>query len=137
MQKPCQTINMRGEVMNLYRKVCLAVLVGTTLSLMFGMSAFAADGPADLPVLDQATSAPAPPQAATADDDKWHFVIAPYLWFPGISGDVGAFGHNASVHASATDILGYFNIGLMGADEARRNRLLVPVDFMWVRVGDN
>ena len=76
-------------------------------------------------------------KAATADDDKWHFVIAPYLWFPGISGTVGAFGHDASVHASATDVLGYFNFGIMGAVEARRNRLIVPIDYMFVRVGDN
>ncbi len=87
-------------------------------------------------VADQTTSAPAPPKATASDDDKWHFVIAPYLWFPGISGTVGT-SLDASVHASATDVVGYFNIGVMGAVEARRNRLIVPVDFVWVRLGDN
>jgi len=122
--------------MNSYRKACFAVLAGMTVGLLFCMSAVA-QGPTDLTVQDQTTASPAPQQASTTDDDKWHFIIAPYLWFPGISGDVGAFGHTASVHASATDVLGYFNIGIMGAVEARRNRLIVPVDFMWIKVGDN
>ena len=124
--------------MNSYQKACFAVFAGITLSLMFCTSVVA-QGPADLAVQDQTTTPPPPPPppASTSDDDKWHFTIAPYLWFPGISGTVGAFGHNASVHASSTDVLGYFNIGIMGAVEARRNRLLVPVDFMWVRLGDN
>ena len=124
--------------MNSYRKACFAVLAGITLSLLFCMSAVA-QGPTDLTVQEQTTTAPAPPppQAATTDDDKWHFVIAPYLWFPGISGDVGALGHNASVHVSATDILGYFNFGILGAVEARRNRLIVPVDYIYMRLGDN
>jgi len=117
-----------------------SVLIVTLLSVLFCIPAGAEEA-ADLSAQNQATTAPAPdpaPQSApTSDDDKWHFVIAPYLWFPGISGNVGALGHDASVHASPTDVLGYFNFGIMGAVEARRNRLIVPVDFMWVRLGDN
>ncbi len=122
--------------MNSLGKACFTVFTGIALSLVLCRSTVA-QGPTELTVQDQSTSSPAPQKAATTDEDKWHFVIAPYLWFPGISGTVGAFGHDASVHASATDVLGYFNIGLMGAVEARRNRLIVPVDFMWVRLGDN
>jgi hypothetical protein len=123
--------------MNSYQKACFAVFAGIALVLLLGTSAIA-EGPSDPTVQDQTTTPSAPPPAAsTSDDDKWHFTVAPYLWFPGMSGTVGAFGHNASVHVSATDVLGYFNFGIMGAVEARRNRLIVPVDFMWVRLGDN
>ena len=30
-----------------------------------------------------------------------------------------------------------FNIGLMGAAEARKNRFLVPIDFFWIKVSDD
>jgi hypothetical protein len=67
--------------------------------------------------------------------DKWHVTAVPYLWFPGMHGTVGIMGHDASVHASATDILSNFRFGLAGITEFRRNRFLVPIDFMWVRLG--
>jgi hypothetical protein len=127
---------MQGEAMNWYRKVFFSVLAGVTLSLLLCTSAIA-EGPADLTVQDQTMGAPAPPKATTADDDNWHFMIAPYLWFPGMSGTVGALGHDASVHVSASDVLSNFNFGIMGAVEARRNRLIVPVDYMYVRLNDN
>ena len=80
--------------------------------------------------------------AAKADtpdpvDQGWHVDVAPYLWFAGIDGTVGAAGYQSSVHVSASDVLSYFNFGLMGAVEARYNRILIPVDFMWVRLKDN
>jgi hypothetical protein len=67
----------------------------------------------------------------------WHVDVAPYLWFPGINGTVGALDHDASVHVSARKVLSYFNFGLMGAVEARYNRIIIPVDFMWVRLKDS
>jgi len=73
----------------------------------------------------------------SASPDKWSFVVAPYLWFPGLHGTVGAFGHNASVHASGTEVLSNFNFGLMGSVEAQKERFVFPVDFMWVRLSDN
>src|SRR5271157_6236676 len=132
--------------MDLYRKVFFAVSAGVTLSLLLSMSAVA-QGPTELSTATPTTTAEAPasPDAPTpqkagpaaSDDDRWHFVIAPYLWFPGLSGSVGARGHDASVHKSATDILGRFDFGIMGAVEARKNRWVFPVDYMWVRLGDN
>jgi hypothetical protein len=44
---------------------------------------------------------------------------------------------DASVHASASDVFSYVNIGAMGAVEARYKRIIIPVDFMWVRFSDN
>lgn len=73
----------------------------------------------------------------TAQDDAWHLSVAPYLWFPGIHGTVGANGRTASIHASVGDLLSNFRFGLMGAVEARRKRLLLPLDMVWVRIGDD
>jgi len=87
-------------------------------------------------------SSPAPPQAGgtvdgTAQDNQWHFSFSPYLWFPGVHGTVGAFGRDVGFKASPTDLLSNFRFGLMGAVEARRNRLLVPIDVMWIRLEDD
>jgi hypothetical protein len=70
-------------------------------------------------------------------DEGWHFGIAPYLWFAGVHGTVGALGHEASVHASFLDIFTYFNIGLMFALEPRYNRIVMPFDFMWMKLSDD
>ena len=63
--------------------------------------------------------------------------MSPYLWFPGVHGTVGAGSHDASVHASPGDVLSHFRFGLMGAVEGRYKRLVLPLDIMWVRLGDD
>src|SRR5271166_797897 len=137
-QTPNPKHQTQGDVMNPCRKALLAVLAVMTFGLLFCMPAIAGEPTTDLTVEDQAPTAPAPQKAdPDANDDRWHFVIAPYLWFPGVSGTVGARGHNVSVHKSATDILGRFDFGLMGSVEARKNRWLFPIDAMWIRLGDN
>jgi hypothetical protein len=125
--------------MNPCRKALFAVLVVAMFGLLFCMPAIAGEPApaADLTADGQSTTAPAPQTADPGDDDRWHWEITPYLWFPGLSGTVGTRGHNASVHVSATDLLGYFNFGLMGTVEARKNRWLVPLDVLWIRLGDN
>jgi hypothetical protein len=54
-----------------------------------------------------------------------------------VHGTVGARGRTASVHASASDLLSHFRFGLMGAMEARYKRVVLPLDMMWVRLGDD
>ena len=51
-------------------------------------------------------------------------------------GTSGLRGFNTSVRASAWDLLKHFDIGLMGTTELRRNRIVLPVDLMWVRLSD-
>jgi hypothetical protein len=85
---------------------------------------------------------PTPPQsggpiARTSQDDEWHISVSPYLWFPGVHGTVGTLGHDASFKASPTDLLSNLRFGLMGAVEARRNRLLIPIDMIWIRLEDD
>lgn len=67
----------------------------------------------------------------------WHFELSPYLWFAGTHGTVGALGRNASVHASAWDILQHFNFGLMGGAELRHDRFLLYGDMLWIRLSDS
>jgi hypothetical protein len=104
------------------------------------------DAPSTLAITDEPSGAPAPspapPQSGaavdgTASDNQWHFSVSPYLWFPGVHGTVGAFGRDVGFKASPTDLLSNFRFGLMGAVEARRNRLLVPIDVMWIRLEDD
>lgn len=82
----------------------------------------------------QTQSAPAQTQPQNTTDGDWHFSVSPYLWFAGLSGTVGAFGHETSVHASIGDILSNFEMGLMTAAEVRKNHWVVPLDFMWIKL---
>jgi hypothetical protein len=71
------------------------------------------------------------------DESNWHLAVAPYLWFPGVHGTIGALDRDANVHASSGDLLSHFRFGLMGVVEPRYKRLVLPVDFVWVRLADN
>jgi len=85
----------------------------------------------------QASSPASDTDPSTAMDDQWHIAFDPYLWFPGVHGKTGAFGRNASVHASAGDLLSHFDIGLMGTVEARKNRFVMPIDTVWTVISDD
>jgi hypothetical protein len=98
--------------------------------------AMAQNQPEEAAAQAQPIGSPAPQKTSTSGD-HWHIAVSPYLWFAGVHGTVGALGHEASVHASAADVLSYFNIGLMGAAEARYKRLTIPVDFMWIKLSDD
>ena len=109
---------------------------------LFGTDSASLTTGSDSITTNQATAgdsaAPAPGQAGkTAQDDAWHLSLAPYLWFPGIHGTMGVNGRTVGIHASAGDLLSNFRFGLMGAAEARRKRLLLPLDMVWVRIGDD
>jgi len=90
------------------------------------------------PVPSEASEAtlPDPPKPnSSGDDSDWHIDLSPYLWFPGVHGTIGALGRDISVHATPGDLLSNFRFGLMGAVEARKKRILLPLDLMWVRLG--
>jgi len=85
-----------------------------------------------------ALGAPAAPADTSAPvDNQWHFAFAPYLWFAGMHGYVGAFGLNAGVRASPGDLLSHADVGLMGTVEARKGPWVLPVDFMWLALSDD
>ncbi len=83
---------------------------------------------------DVSTNVPQAKEANTGDG--WHFEIMPYMWFASVHGTAGALGHEASVHASFSDIFNYLNLGAMGTFEARYNRVIMPVDFLWMKLSD-
>jgi len=78
-----------------------------------------------------------PPQVENAPDDQWHISLSPYLWFAGTHGTLGAFNRDVGYRASAIDLLSHFRFGLMAATEARHDRVLFPLDMMWIRLRDD
>ena len=69
-----------------------------------------------------------------ADDGRMHVTFTGYLWAPGIHGTLGSHGYDAGVRASPSQLLSHFHLGLMGATEIRKKRLLGTIDFMWVNL---
>ncbi len=63
--------------------------------------------------------------------DTWQFRSLSYLWFPGMSGTVGARGYDTSASVSPSDILKNLNIGIMGSFEPSYNRWAFPFDYVW------
>jgi hypothetical protein len=86
---------------------------------------------------DPAPGTGGPPQAENAPDDQWHLSVSPYLWFPGTHGTLGAFNRDVGYKASAIDLLSHFRFGLMAAAEARHERVLFPLDMVWIRLRDD
>jgi hypothetical protein len=71
-------------------------------------------------------------------EDEWVFTVAPYIWAAGLNGDVAQFGlPEVDVDVSFGDILDHFDIGLMGAAEARYGRFSLATDLLWVKLSDN
>jgi hypothetical protein len=54
-----------------------------------------------------------------------------------VHGTVGAFNRDVSIHATPGDLLSHFRFGLMGVVEPRYKRIVLPLDVIWVRLGDN
>jgi len=94
------------------------------------------DQPASADAVVPTASVTAPTDASTPAGD-WHFSVSPYLWFPGVHGGVGVDGAEAGIHASAADLLSHFRFGLMGVVEPSYKRVVMPLDIVWVRLGDD
>lgn len=121
--------------MKSFRRLLIAT---ATLGLLFCQPVSAQEEPPSTNVLTQTPSS-APPKTSgpTNQDAGWHFALSPYLWFAGAHGTVGALGRDVSIHASPGDLLSHFNIGVMGAAEARYKRFLLFGDLLWIRLSDS
>ena len=108
-------------------RALIALALGT---LFLGMQANA-----------QTTSTTSTPAPKVEQEDPaeagWHMDFTPYIWFSGLHGTTGVLGHDASVHASFGDIFNYLNLGAMGTFEVRHGRVLMPLDFIWLKLSDN
>jgi hypothetical protein len=123
--------------MSTRRNACFTLLAAIALSPFLVSRAVAQERPAELNAPPPAGGGGASPDANGSADGQWHIGFLPYLWFAGVHGTTGVRGFNASVHASAGDLLSHFNFGLMGAVEVRKNRVVLPVDTMWIRLSDS
>jgi hypothetical protein len=76
--------------------------------------------------------------ASVGSESDWHFVVAPYLWFPGVHGSIGGpNGRQVGFSASPGDLLSNFRFGIMGVVEPRYKRVLMPLDIMAIWLGSN
>jgi hypothetical protein len=123
--------------MNRYRKFWPSLTLVVAVVLSVCGAAVAEDVPAEASGQAQTSSSNAAAASSATPDKDWHIAATSYLWFAGLSGTVGVRGFDTSVHASAADVLSHFNIGLMEFVEARKNRFVVPVDFMWIKLSDD
>ena len=127
----------------------LFMAVAATLTLSLCMTAFA-QGPADVSTATpeaagaMPATAPAPdpvpspmPQYPTGSSGggDWRVGISIYGWFPGLHGTVGARGHDASVHESFSDVFHVLKGIIPIAVEADKGRFVMPVDFLWMKLG--
>jgi len=114
------------------RAIALVIVCGLSVAVVNGQTQ---------PAQGEQSQSQIPPAAntplLTSDHKGWHADLSPYLWFAGTHGTVGALGRDASVHASASDLLSHFNFGILGAAEIRHNRFLLTGDLMWTRVSDS
>ena len=87
-------------------------------------------------VLALTTAAAARAQTVLADDDQWHFAIAPYMWFAGLEGtlSVGRF-VEVPVDVPFSDVISNFDIGLLAHFEGRKNRFGWATDVMYLKLG--
>jgi len=104
------------------------------LVLLLGVLCIAILGPALW--AQSAPNTSTKPDSPSPSSDGFHMDVTPYLWLAGMHGTTGFAGHDASVHASFGDIADYLNLGFMAAVEPRYNRVLFPMDFMWVKLTD-
>jgi hypothetical protein len=87
---------------------------------------------------DTAIPAALVPTDTTAPAGDWHFAVSPYLWFPGVHGGIGVNSTQiVGIHSSAADLLSHFRFGLMGVVEPSYKRIVMPLDIVWVRLGDD
>ncbi len=67
----------------------------------------------------------------------WRVALSIYGWFPGIHGTVGVLGHDAGIHVPFSDLWHTLKGLIPIAVEADKGRFVMPVDFFWVKLGDD
>jgi hypothetical protein len=105
--------------------------------LVAGLMTISVFGPALSAQVSPVPSSTKPNTFDPPSSEGWHVDITPYLWLAGVHGTAGVAGHDASIHASFGDVANYLNLGFMGAGELRYTRILLPMDFMWIKLTDN
>jgi hypothetical protein len=112
-------------------------------ALLASMVAFWPLGAASQQMTPQPAATPTPSAFQyDAFDNKWHASITPYLWAPGISGQlqfrrpalIGVGLATIAVATGPTNYLGFFNFGALVAGEMRKNAFDVSADVIWLNL---
>lgn len=84
------------------------------------------------------TPAPKPKVPSSTAPSDWHVNWIPlYLWFTGLSGNLGAAGRVVPVSASFSDVIQQLNIALMTNLDVRRKRIGVATDLMFMSLSSD
>jgi hypothetical protein len=75
--------------------------------------------------------------ASTAPEGDWHFAVSPYLWVPWVYGDIGVNSNNLHFYATPDELFSHFRFGLLGLVDTRYKRIVMPLDLIWMRLGDD
>lgn len=67
----------------------------------------------------------------------WTFVVTPYVWAAGLSGDVGIRNVQTDVDLGFGDILDHLRFGLMASGEAHHGPLVLGLDGIYVSLRDS
>jgi opacity protein-like surface antigen len=91
-------------------------------------------------VLVASLSWPRPARAqsnpASAMDDRWHFLLAPYLWGSGMEGTVGVNDAvSVPIDLSFGDALENLDFAFLGRIEGRKNRIGFGIDTVYMNLG--
>ena len=77
------------------------------------------------------------PVCAQAQDDEWHYTLAPYLIFPGMSGKMGIGEFEANVDVGASDIFSNLQFGFNGAFMAQKGDWGFGADVIYMALGQS
>jgi len=80
--------------------------------------------------------APAVAQEMTGDENRWGFVVAPYLMFPHMSGEVTASGIPAETEEGPSDIFKGLDFGAMLYLEMTNRDWAISLDVLYMNLGD-
>lgn len=74
---------------------------------------------------------------AGEEQKDWNFVVAPYFWFGGLSGDMAIANIEADIDASFSDIASNLKMGFMLYGEARYKRFGISIDWLALSMSMN
>ncbi len=76
--------------------------------------------------------------ASAADPDpRWEFLVAPYGWGSSLDGTLDANGVDADIEVDFSDVVDALDAGFLIAFEARRERLSLVGNAIYLRVSDD
>ncbi|MGE0153052.1 MAG: DUF481 domain-containing protein [Reyranellaceae bacterium] len=101
------------------------------LAMLAGGAAFLGAGAVQAAELQT----PVAPAVAQAEVGGWQFMVSPYLWAAGLSGNLAQFGAR-TIHVSPSfgDVLRNLDFAAMVIGEARHERLSLFADLMYTKL---